>query len=126
MPDSLVKSLPSSTSAFAGSQAAQHNVSCLLWADASVPPNIPNVAAASIIAAAPLNHLDRLCMCVPLVVKLSPRPRTLQQGATSTSVPIGKVMIELEREAIPDRCRFALAAPPSSLLGAMFSLLFYC
>jgi len=50
-------------------------------------------------------------MCVPLVVKLSPRPRTLQQGATSTSVPIGKVMIELEREAIPDRCRFALAAP---------------
>src|ERR1700693_3591619 len=32
MPDSLVKSLPSSTSAFAGSQAAQHSVSDLAWA----------------------------------------------------------------------------------------------
>src|ERR1700741_1876010 len=47
MPDSLVKSLDSSTRAFAGSQAAQHSVSCLSAACAfPAAAAIANVAAA--------------------------------------------------------------------------------
>src|ERR1700757_3282165 len=45
MPLLAVKSFDSSTNAFAGSQAAQHNVNCLVWAAASPPRHEATTAA---------------------------------------------------------------------------------
>src|SRR5882757_1767464 len=45
MPVLLVKSFESSTKALAGSQAAQHNVNCLVWATAWLPRHEATTAA---------------------------------------------------------------------------------
>src|SRR5580700_4951383 len=69
MPDCLVKSFPSSTSALAGSQAAQHKVSCL--AAAGLIATADNATPANS-ASAPPAHFDLIPvadfrMCFPLV-----------------------------------------------------------
>src|ERR1700733_4728383 len=69
MPDSLVKSFPSSASAFAGSQAAQHKVSCLLWAAAGALARVVNATPAKRANAPPVHfvHLavSHFRMCFP-------------------------------------------------------------
>src|ERR1700719_37304 len=67
MPDWAVKSLDNSTSAFAGSQAAQHKVSCLLCAPAS-----PLQRAASPSAAAPV--INRMHLFITPSLLAVPRP----------------------------------------------------
>src|ERR1700751_3255017 len=68
MPLALVKSLPNSTSAFAGSQAAQHRVSCLPCAAAGLLPSTPRAAVASTADAAAFVHIDHVLMSASLLV----------------------------------------------------------
>src|ERR1700677_5224622 len=90
MPLSLVKSLPSSTSALAGSHAAQHRVSCLFWAAAGWLPRAVNAIPAPS-ANAPATYLDHFVtdfrMCFPLLNICFSFPERLRPETMRASKP---------------------------------------
>src|SRR5271166_230034 len=113
IPLSLVKSLLSSTSALAGSQAAQHRVSDLPCAAAGLTPKTPSAAAASAVDAKPLNHVVRPRMFVSSLVKvLSSRRRASAGNDFNTWTRPDGAMTEFEREASRIFGRTGLASPP--------------
>src|SRR5947208_13338081 len=79
MPDALVKSLPSSTSALAGSHAAQHSVSCLACADAGPLATDDSITPVKSASAPPVSfdHIPLLAfrMCFPSPDAFANSPR---------------------------------------------------